>query len=206
MNNAIDNTNLLQMCNDCGAIGFVPSVTYAYDANAATVTVTNASTIPAGDTLNIIKVRVHDFFGNEVRGFIYGHTGGNGYTSAPTVVITGGGGTGATATAVVTNGRVTAVNITAGGSGYTSAPTISFTGGGGSGAFATATVGAGAVTAITPVADDGAVTINVSTLNRSKQLLVAVTILTDNHIAADGMACGLMAAGTVANWDVQKNA
>jgi hypothetical protein len=56
-------------------------------------------------------------------------SGGSGYTSAPTVVITGAG-TGATAVASVVGGIVTAINVTAGGTGYTSAPTISFTGGG----------------------------------------------------------------------------
>lgn len=64
----IDNTNLLQMCRDCGATGFVPAVDYAYDSGAATVTLNNASTIPAGDTFSKMKARVHDFFGNEVRG------------------------------------------------------------------------------------------------------------------------------------------
>lgn len=56
-------------------------------------------------------------------------SGGSGYITAPTVVLTGVG-TGATAIAVIASGIVTAINITAAGTGYTSAPTISFTGGG----------------------------------------------------------------------------
>ena len=64
----IDNTNLLNMCKDCGAVGFIPTLAYEYDATAAEVTVTNTSTIPSGDTFLKLKVRVHDFFGNEVRG------------------------------------------------------------------------------------------------------------------------------------------
>ena len=73
-------------------------------------------------------------------------SGGTGYTSAPTVVISGGGGTGATATATVSAGVITGITVNSGGTGYTSVPTISFTGGGG--AAATATVAAGVITSI----------------------------------------------------------
>lgn len=66
----IDNANLLQMCKDCGAVGFVPTVSYAYDAAAGTVTLTNTSTIPAGDTLKIIKCKVVDSFGGYKSGDI----------------------------------------------------------------------------------------------------------------------------------------
>jgi len=66
---AINNANLLNMCKDCGAVGFVPELSYAYDAVEAEVTITNTSTIPSGDTFLKLKVRVHDFFGKEVRGF-----------------------------------------------------------------------------------------------------------------------------------------
>ena len=64
-------------------------------------------------------------------------SGGTGYTTAPTVVITGGGGTGATATATIAAGKVSSVTLTSGGTGYTTAPTITLSGGGGSGATAT---------------------------------------------------------------------
>ncbi len=74
------------------------------------------------------------------------NSGGTGYTSAPTVVISGGGGTGATATATVSAGVITGITVNSGGTGYTSVPTISFTGGGG--AAATATVAAGVITGI----------------------------------------------------------
>lgn len=123
---AIDNSNIKQMCIDCGAVGFEPAVSYEYDPGANTVTVTNASTIPAGDTFVKAKVRVHDMFGKEVRGTI--------------------------------------------------------------------------TVAATPLVVD------VSSLDKSKQLALAVTILTTNKIAADGGAYGLNAAGDVGHWDVQKNA
>lgn len=77
-------------------------------------------------------------------------SGGAGYTTAPSVLITGGGGTGipATATAVVEGGVVTAINLNRDSTGigffkdgtYISTPTISISGGGGSGATATATI------------------------------------------------------------------
>jgi len=55
-------------------------------------------------------------------------TGGTGYSSAPSVVITGDG-TGAAATATISGGAVNKITVTSKGSGYTTA-TISFTGGG----------------------------------------------------------------------------
>lgn len=121
-----DNTNLLQMCNDCGAVGFVPAVGYTYNAATGDVVVTNTSTIPAGDTFGKVHLRLTDQFGGEVRGTI--------------------------------------------------------------------------TVAATPV------TISALTLNRSKSLNLMATIVTPGHIAADGSAYGLQAAGDVANWDVQKNA
>ena len=54
---------------------------------------------------------------------------GDGYTEAPTVVISGGGGTGATAEATIA-GKVRSIRITNAGVGYTSAPTVEITGGG----------------------------------------------------------------------------
>lgn len=44
--------------------------------------------------------------------------GGNGYVSAPDVLITSNSGTGAAATAVVSDGKVVAIRVTSGGSGY----------------------------------------------------------------------------------------
>ncbi len=51
-------------------------------------------------------------------------SGGNGYTTAPTVTITGGGGSGASATATVSGGAVTAINLISPGSGYSSTPPV----------------------------------------------------------------------------------
>ncbi|HKR55549.1 MAG TPA: hypothetical protein VJS20_04565 [Gemmatimonadales bacterium] len=51
-------------------------------------------------------------------------TGGSGYTTVPTVVLTGGGGSGALAHAVLTAGVVTSIVVDAGGTGYTPAPTV----------------------------------------------------------------------------------
>src|SRR5262249_47114089 len=56
--------------------------------------------------------------------------GGDGYTSAPTVIISGGGGSDTTATASVSSLGVGGVTLTQGGTGYSSLPTIIFSGGG----------------------------------------------------------------------------
>ncbi len=92
------------------------------------------------------------------------------------------------------------------GTGYTSDPIATVVGGGGNGAKLTVTRSTTTVGSIAVAADDSAVTINVSSLDRSKQLALVATILTDNRIAADGGAYGLMAAGNLGHWDVQKNA
>lgn len=123
---AINNANLLQMCRDCGAAGFVPVVSYAYDGAGAEVTVTNSSTIPAGDTFAKVHVRVHDFSGKAISG---------------------------------------AITVPA-----------------------------------TPLVLD------ISTLNRSKPLAITVTVITTNNIVADGSAHGIIDAGTVGFYDIQKNA
>jgi hypothetical protein len=60
-------------------------------------------------------------------GFVVGATvtsGGDGYTTIPSVSIVGGGGSGAGAVATVSNGVVTTLNITNAGSGYTGIPVI----------------------------------------------------------------------------------
>lgn len=64
-------------------------------------------------------------------------TGGSGYVSAPTVIISGGGGSGASAYATINGGTVVGITVVNGGNGYTSAPTVTISGGGGSGATAT---------------------------------------------------------------------
>lgn len=62
---AISNANLKDYRGDQGVAGFVPNVTYTQSGN--NVVVTDASTIPAGDTLNKVQVKLQDKFGNEVR-------------------------------------------------------------------------------------------------------------------------------------------
>ena len=66
-------------------------------------------------------------------------SGGNSYTSVPTVQFSGGGATTqATATATVTADGSITIALDTGGGGYTSTPTIKITGGGGANASATA--------------------------------------------------------------------
>lgn len=202
--NAVDNTGVIDMCLNCGIKGFAPKVSYEYDAANKKVTVTDESTLPAGDTLKIIKLEVTDQEGNAVEGHIIGGTGGEGYTSAPAVAITGGGGTGATATAAVADGKVTGITVTNGGSGYTSAPAVSITGGGGTGATATAVLEDDAVGSISLEADTDT-DIELSTLDNSKGLRITATVITNNNLVADGSAWLVAAAGDLSHWDAQDN-
>lgn len=196
---AIDNSGLLGICNDCGVNGFTPIV--GYSVSGSNVTFSDSSLFPAGDQQKITHLRLMDDYGGEVRGSIT--HGGSGYTSAPAVSFSGGGGTGAAATAIVANGRVTGITITNAGSGYTSAPTVAFSGGGGTGAAATAVL-SGAI--IGSLSLTGSAVLSSSTLNTSKGLKAAATVLSNNRLAADGSAINLGASGTLANWDAQKNA
>lgn len=204
-NNAIDNTNLLEMNAGIGTIGFIPVVTYAYDAGAKTVTVTNSSTLQAGDSIKEIKIRVHDFFGKEVRGYLFPSAGGNGYQSPPTVVFPGPG-VNAAATAVLTNGKVSSVVINTPGTGYTDGEVVTFTGGGGFGAVGTLLETGGAVDSVSLTNNATVAVLSTATLDASKQFALSVTIITANGLVADGGAYGLMAAGSVGHWDKQKNA
>lgn len=81
------------------------------------------------------------------------HSGGSGYSSAPSITFTGGDGSGAVATCTI-SGKINTCIITNSGTGYTSAPTIGFTGGGGAGAEATAYVDGGVIAGI-EVTDGG---------------------------------------------------
>ena len=76
-----------------------------------------------------------DQYSTEVQG-INLISGGYGYSSVPTVIISGGGGAGASATAVINNGSIVSITLNSRGYGYTSVPSITITGGGGAGAQA----------------------------------------------------------------------
>jgi hypothetical protein len=65
-------------------------------------------------------------------------SGGTGYVSPPSVVISGGGGTGASGVAVMAGTVVQSIIVTAQGTGYTANPTVALTAATGSGAAATA--------------------------------------------------------------------
>ncbi len=59
--NAFDNTNLKSgVCGGCDCTGFVPNVTFTYDAGAKTITITDASTYPDTDARKIVNLRVCD--------------------------------------------------------------------------------------------------------------------------------------------------
>lgn len=201
---AIDNANLKNYRKSSDLVGFAPIVSYA--VSGSNVTVTDASTVPAGDTFSKTHVRLLDDFGGEVKGTITIDVGGTGYTSAPAVVFSGGAGTGAAGTAVISGGKVVSVTITSPGTGYTSDPAIAFTGGGGFGAAGTVVRSTTTVASVTMVAAARNVVLSSSALDLSRGLKLMATVLTDNQIAADGRAINLGAAGNLGSWDSQKNA
>lgn len=62
---AFSNENIKDMlCGGCDCTGFTPSVTYVISSN--TLTITDASTYPAGDDRKILRVAIHDKQGGKV--------------------------------------------------------------------------------------------------------------------------------------------
>ncbi len=80
---------------------------------------------------------------------------GSGYSSAPVVTASGGGGSGASFTTTIANGQITSIYVLNVGTGYTSEPTINISGGGGTGA--TAEFPIGSVATATAAISNGAV-------------------------------------------------
>ena len=119
--------------------------------------------------------------------------GGNGYTSAPTVVIADDDGEFAVAQAFVSNGTVTSIEVLRGGANYTN-PTISFIGGSGTGATATATV-------VASVQEEGSVPAALTAV-LTGGALTAITVATPGA----GYTSAPTVAITAAPGDTGKNA
>lgn len=112
--NAVDNTNLVNYI-DQGLSTFVPAVTYA--VAGANVTITDGTTIPAGDTLKKVHLRLIDDFGKEVRDTIT-VTGAPGQKVLSSATLNTSKGLKICATVITTNGIIAdgnAVNIGASG-------------------------------------------------------------------------------------------
>jgi hypothetical protein len=80
---------------------------------------------------------IYDMYDDEYCNEIIGIdiiSGGSGYNTLPTIIITGGGGAGAIYTPVVLDGQIIDVDLVSRGTGYTSEPTVTISGGGGTGA------------------------------------------------------------------------
>ena len=87
-------------------------------------------------TANTTYDMYDDMYSGEVIGLEI-ESGGDGYTSLPTITVTGGGGSGASFGAIVDTGlgKIIGIQTFAKGSGYTSNPTVTVTGGGGANAI-----------------------------------------------------------------------
>lgn len=61
---AIDNSGLINFCHSCNVSGFVPAITFSMANSTKILTVTDATTYPAGDGANVVNLIVSDKFGN----------------------------------------------------------------------------------------------------------------------------------------------
>lgn len=68
--NAIDNSNLKNYRDDAGTTGFVPTVSYVYNAVDKEIDLTHTSDFPSGTALKKVQIQVHDKFGKQVNGSI----------------------------------------------------------------------------------------------------------------------------------------
>lgn len=206
LTSAIDVTNIINICNNCG-VNLVPLASYVYDAVNKTVIVTDGSTVTSPDTYKGAHITILDKFGNVATGEIDNISGGANYSAVPTVKLIGGGGTGATATATIAAGKVTGFTVTAGGSGYTSAPVVVISGGGAGagGAYATAALSSGAVGSITLAAAKIA-NVDVSGLDASRSFSAKIMVFSTNNQVADGTVKRLFAAGNFGTWDISQQA
>lgn len=78
---AIDNTNLkTNLCGGCDCSSFVPAVSFAYDSNAKTITVTDSTTYGAGVNRKIVNFYIIDKNDKSVVGNIPHDDGDNAVT------------------------------------------------------------------------------------------------------------------------------
>lgn len=125
-------------CNDNSGDSLGKIFTIASASNLLIPDVGDKFNITGTTTINNIKTYASSTYENKINS-IKVTSGGNGYTSIPTVSFSGGGGTGAAAQAFITrDGLLAGIRITNNGSNYTSAPLVTISGGGGTGGAATA--------------------------------------------------------------------
>lgn len=75
-NIAIDNSGLVDICRKCCGSDFAPGATYAYDANAKTITITDTSTLPDDEDIDTLRVTITDSVGGQVHDATINATGG----------------------------------------------------------------------------------------------------------------------------------
>lgn len=68
---AFSNDNIKDnLCGGCDCTGFVPDLSYTYNASTGAIVVTDNSTYPAGDARLVVHVSVHDNVNTPVKGSI----------------------------------------------------------------------------------------------------------------------------------------
>jgi hypothetical protein len=88
--NAIDNSNMKDYRGTEGTSEFIPKVTYAFDAVAKEVDVTDESTFPADVAIKKVQIKVHDKQGGTAHGFILPAEGSDsGHDGTTTIDVSG---------------------------------------------------------------------------------------------------------------------
>lgn len=62
---AIDNSNILDYPQKAPGLGVVASVAFSYNAGTTTLTITDNSTYPAGDSRKAVNITIFDKFGGK---------------------------------------------------------------------------------------------------------------------------------------------
>ncbi len=70
MRTAIDNSGFLNVCHNCGCVGFEPSLAFDFNSVAKTLEITDNTTYSAGDARKIVHILVSDKHGNHKSGNI----------------------------------------------------------------------------------------------------------------------------------------
>ncbi len=67
---SIDNSGFLNVCGNCDCPGFVPAVSWSYNAGTKALTITDASTFPTGNGMLALNVTASDGAGHTRTGRI----------------------------------------------------------------------------------------------------------------------------------------
>lgn len=206
--NPIDNSALLGYNKNYDYSAFQPGANFVYDSTAKTVTVTDNSVIPAGDTLKIINVSVHDAFGGTARGHITQLNSAVAALLADTAAKLTAKDDALDAKTTADNAATAAdADFAADNTNVAKSAAKALADEAATNADATYTTALNAYNTA-KAASDAAVTaahnlcvIDVAALNPVQWLKITATIVTNKGYTATGSVCRLMERGLVENWN-----